>query len=65
MKIGVISKEKDADVCSVCTMETREKLPMGRPTHLDRLLKKWNVPNKRLGKGSLYYLKKLSDAEKV
>ena len=46
MKIGVISKEKDADVCSVCTMETREKLPMGRLTHLGRLLKKWNVPIK-------------------
>ena len=58
MKIGVISKEKDADVCSVCTMETREKLPMGRPTHLDRLLKKWNVRNKRTDRGSLYYLKK-------
>ena len=38
MKIGVISKKKDADVCSVCTMETREKLSMGRLTHLDRLL---------------------------
>ena len=36
----------------------REKLPIGKLTHLGRLLKKWNVPNKRSGKGSLYYLKK-------
>ena len=36
MKIGVISKEKDADVCSVCTMETREKLRWeGRPIWTD------------------------------
>ena len=58
MKIGVVSKKKDADVCSVCTMETREKLPMGRLPHLGRLLKKWNVPNKRTDRGSLFYLKK-------
>ena len=38
---------------------TREKLPIGKLTHLGRMLKKWNVPNKRWGKGSLYYLKKL------
>ena len=36
----------------------REKLPIGKLTHLGRLLKKWNVPNKRTPKGSLYYLKK-------
>jgi hypothetical protein len=38
----------------------REKLPMGKLTHLGRLLKKWNIPNKRTEKGSLYYLKKHS-----
>ena len=38
----------------------REKLPMGKLTHLGRLLKKWNIPNKRTDKGSLYYLKKHS-----
>lgn len=36
----------------------REKLPMGKLTHLGRLLKKWNIPNKRTEKGSLYYLKR-------
>ena len=36
----------------------REKLPIGKLTHLRRLLKRWNVPNKRTEKGSLYYLKK-------
>jgi hypothetical protein len=36
----------------------REKLPIGKLTHLGRLLKKWNVPNKRTEKGSLYYLRK-------
>ena len=36
----------------------REKLPIGKLNHLGRLLKKWNVPNKRSGKGSLYYLKR-------
>ncbi len=36
----------------------REKLPLGKMSHLGRLLKKWNVPNKRWGKGSLYYLKR-------
>ena len=39
---------------------TKEKLPIGKLTHLGRLLKKWNVPNKRTEKGSLYYLKKVS-----
>ena len=38
----------------------REKLPIGKLTHLGRLLKKWNIPNKRTEKGSLYYLKKHS-----
>ena len=37
---------------------TREKLPIGKLTHLGRLLKKWDVPNKRTEKGSLYYLRK-------
>ena len=37
---------------------TREKLPIGKLNHIGRLLKKWNVPNKRTDKGSLYYLKK-------
>ena len=37
---------------------TREKLPLGKLNHLGRLLKKWNIPNKRTLKGSLYYLKK-------
>ncbi|MBQ8770743.1 MAG: DUF3874 domain-containing protein [Bacteroides sp.] len=37
----------------------REKLPIGKLNHIGRLLKKWDVPNKRTGKGSLYYLKKL------
>ena len=36
----------------------RERLPMGKLTHLGRLLKKWNTPHKRTEKGSLYYLKK-------
>ena len=36
----------------------RDKLPMGKIGHLGRLLKKWDVPNKRTPKGSLYYLKK-------
>ena len=38
----------------------REKLPIGKLTHLGRLLKKWNIPNKRTEKGSIYYLKKHS-----
>ena len=46
------------DIFKCLQEETREKLPMGRLTHLGRLLKKWDVPNKRVGKGSLYYLKK-------
>ena len=37
----------------------REKQPIGKLNHIGRLLKKWDVPNKRTGKGSLYYLKKL------
>ena len=37
----------------------REKLPIGKLNHIGRLLKKWDVPKKRTGKGSLYYLKKL------
>lgn len=37
---------------------TREKLPMGKMTHLGRLLKKWEIPYKRTDKGSLYYLKR-------
>ena len=36
----------------------REKLPIGKLTHLGRLLKKWNVPHIRAEKGSMYYLKK-------
>ena len=43
----------------------REKLPIGKLTHLGRLLKKWNVPNKRTEKGSLYYLKKHSRQGKM
>lgn len=39
--------------------ETRDKLPIGKLNHLGRLLKKWNVPNKRTEKGSLYYLKRV------
>ena len=46
------------DIFKCLQKETREKLPMGRVNHLGRLLKKWDVPNKRVGKGSLYYLKK-------
>ena len=38
---------------------TRDKLPIGKLNHLGRLLKKWNVPNKRTEKGSLYYLKRV------
>jgi predicted P-loop ATPase len=46
------------DVFNHLQAGTREKLPIGKLAHLGRLLKKWNVPNKRWGKGSLYYLKK-------
>ena len=53
------------DIFNHLQSKTREKLALGKLNHLGRLLKKWNVPNKRLGKGSLYYLKKLSDVEKV
>lgn len=47
------------DIFNALQQGIREKLPMGRLNHLGRLLKKWDVPNKRTGKGSLYYLKKL------
>ena len=47
------------DVFNHLQAGTREKLPIGKLSHLGRLLKKWNVPYKRWGKGSLYYLKKL------
>ena len=53
------------DIFNHLQSKTKEKLALGKLTHLGRVLKKWNVPNKRVGKGSLYYLKKLSDAEKV
>lgn len=53
------------DIFNHLQSKTREKLALGKLNHLGRLLKKWNVPNKRLGKGSLYYLKKVSDVEKV
>ena len=46
------------DVFNHLQAGTREKLPIGKLSHLGRLLKKWNVPYKRWGKGSLYYLKK-------
>ena len=46
------------DIFNTLQAGTREKLPIGKLTHLGRLLKKWNVPNKRTPKGSLYYLKK-------
>ena len=45
------------DVFNYIQGNVREKLPIGKLTHLGRLLKKWNVPNKRTEKGSLYYLK--------
>ena len=53
------------DVFNHLQSKTKEKLALGKLTHLGRLLKKWNVPNKRWGKGSLYYLKKLSDEGNV
>ena len=46
------------EVFKLLQANTREKLPIGKLNHLGRLLKKWNVPNKRTEKGSLYYLKK-------
>ena len=49
------------DVFDCLQKGTRERLPTGKLTHLGRLLKKWNVPNKRTEKGSLYYLKKRSN----
>lgn len=48
------------DIFNTLQEGIREKLPIGKLNYLGRLLKKWNVPNKRLGKGSLYYLKKRS-----
>ena len=36
----------------------REKMPIGYLKHLGRMLKRKNVPNKRVVKGSLYFLKK-------
>ena len=53
------------DVFNHLQSKTKEKLALGKLTHLGRLLKKWNVPNKRWGKGSLYYLKRLSDEGSV
>ena len=53
------------DVFNHLQSKTKEKLALGKLTHLGRLLKKWNVPNKRWGKGSLYYLKSLSDEGNV
>ena len=53
------------DVFNHLQSKTKEKLALGKLTHLGRLLKKWNVPNKRWGKGSLYYLKRLSDEGNV
>jgi hypothetical protein len=47
------------EVFNLLQANTREKLPIGKLNHLGRLLKKWNVPNKRTEKGSLYYLKKV------
>ena len=37
---------------------TRDKLAIGKVGTLGRMLKTWNVPNKRVGKGSVYYLEK-------
>lgn len=36
----------------------RDKLTLGKAVQLGRMLKIWNVANKRLGKGNVYYLKK-------
>jgi hypothetical protein len=36
----------------------REKMPIGYLKHLGRMLKRKNVPHKRVVKGSFYYLKK-------
>ena len=47
------------DVFNCIQEGTREKLPIGNLNHLGRLLKKWNAPNKRTEKGSLYYLKRV------
>ena len=46
------------EIFNILQKGIREKLPMGKLNHLGRLLKKWNVPNKRTEKGSLYYLKR-------
>ena len=48
------------DIFNTLQEGIRKKLPIGKLNYLGRLLKKWNVPNKRLGKGSLYHLKKRS-----
>ena len=48
------------DIFNHLQTRTKERLPMGKLTHLGRLLKKWNAPNKRTDRGSLYYLKKQS-----
>ena len=53
------------DIFNHLQSKSKEKLALGKLNHLGRLLKKWNAANKRWGKGSLYYLKRLSDAEKV
>ncbi len=47
------------DIFNILQEGIREKLPLGKLNHLGRLLKKWDVPNKRTMKGSLYYLKRL------
>ncbi len=51
------------DIFNTLQEGIREKLPLGKLNHLGRLLKKWNVPNKRTMKGSLYYLKRLPKQE--
>ena len=53
------------DIFNHLQSKTKEKLALEKLNHLGRVLKKWNVANKRVGKGSLYYLKKLSNTEKV
>ena len=53
------------DIFNHLQSKTREKLALGKLNYLGRLLRKWNVPNKRLGKGSIYYLKKLQNVDKM
>ena len=53
------------DIFNHLQSKTKEKLALGKLNHLERLLKKWNEPNKRVEKGSLYYLKKTSNVEKT